>query len=79
MEASAPATTTATATSPEEPAVELHAVRFLRREGLEALVAKFGLQSSRHTLHPNLVLFKYDQVQPTPPPFLFYSFELILI
>ncbi|ELR24512.1 RNA ligase (ATP), putative [Acanthamoeba castellanii str. Neff] len=41
---------------------ELHTVRFLRREGLEALTQKFGLLNSCHGAHPNLVLFKYDQV-----------------
>jgi hypothetical protein len=42
---------------------ELHTVRFLRREGLEALTQKFGLLNSCHGAHPNLVLFKYDQVR----------------
>ena len=50
-------------TSVVSPATELHTVRFLRREGLEALTTKFGLQSSWHAAPPNLVLLKYDQVR----------------
>jgi len=49
---------------------ELHTVRFLRREGLEALTQQFGLLSSCHGAHPNLVLFKYDQVRTGYPPFI---------
>ena len=65
---------------------ELHTVRFLRREGQEALTQKFGLLSSCHGAHPNLVLFKYDQVRTAPyPPFiiifilLLKSFIIIII
>jgi hypothetical protein len=58
---------------------ELHTVRFLRREGQEALTQKFGLLSSCHGAHPNLVLFKYDQVRTALPSIYFILFYYVLL
>lgn len=34
----------------------------LRRDGLEDVAARYNLRHKRHGRHPNLVLFKYDQI-----------------
>lgn len=37
-------------------------VQFLRREGLEAVTTKLSVATCRHKKHPQLILFKYDQI-----------------
>ncbi len=42
--------------------MELEIQKFLRSNSLSELEAKFLLKTKRHTTYPNLVLFKYDQI-----------------
>jgi tRNA splicing ligase len=39
-----------------------HLVQFLRREGLDAVKTKLSVATCRHKQHPQLILFKYDQI-----------------
>lgn len=42
--------------------VELPIQKELQAHGLETVVARYSLKHRRHKKHPNLVLFKYDQI-----------------
>ena len=39
-----------------------HLVAFLKREGLDAVTKKLSVATCRHKKHPQLILFKYDQI-----------------
>ena len=41
---------------------ELATVKFVRENGLDALVQKFKVSAKRHKKFTNLVLLKYDQL-----------------
>lgn len=43
--------------------LELAIQKFLRQYGMEELLNKYKIKAKRHTKYPNLILFKYNQIE----------------